>query len=79
MPKQRFRVVEYSSGFAVRDTETGQERWMSDGVDALFTATGRAMRPGSEYFRKTWQRALNENEGETLEAYFPDQWVKEDA
>ena len=68
--KHRFKVIEYSSGFAVRDTESGKERWMSDGVDTLFTKSGKAMRPGSEYFRKTWQRVLNANEEETAEAYF---------
>ena len=75
--KRRFRVVEYSSFFAVLDTQTGQEACMGDGVDTLFTQTGKTMRPGSEHFRRTWQRAMNENEPETLEAYFPEQFAKE--
>ncbi len=29
----RFQVIEYSSFFAVRDTHTGQEHPMGDGVD----------------------------------------------
>jgi hypothetical protein len=73
MRKHRFRVIEYSSGFAVQDTETGREVWMGDGVDTLFTRTGKAMRPGSEHFRRTWERILNDDEDETLQAYFPQQ------
>lgn len=68
--KHRFKVIEYSSFYAVRDTTTGKERAMSDGVDSLFTRTGKAMRPGSEYFRRAWERALNETPEETAEAYF---------
>lgn len=70
MKRKRFSVVEYASYYAVRDNSTGKEHAMSDGVDVLFTKTGRAMRPGSEYFRKTWERALNASESETEEAYF---------
>lgn len=70
--RNRFKVIEYSSGYAVRDTETGNEQWMSDGVDVLSTKTGKSMRPGSEYFRKAWEKSLNQNQAETAEAYFPD-------
>lgn len=71
--RHRFEVVEYDSGYAVRDRVSGEERWMSDGVDALSTPTGKSMKPGTEYFRKAWQRVLNENESETAEAYdFPE-------
>jgi len=66
----RFIVVEYSSGYAVRDRETNKEVWMSDGVDCVFTKLGRAMRPGSKYFRKAWQKSLNDSPNETEEAYF---------
>lgn len=75
--KHRFLVVEYSSFYAVRDKETGKEHPMGDGVDTLSTRTGKMMRPGSEYFRKSWQRFLNESPDETLEAYFPEQYKKE--
>ena len=68
----RFTVVEFNSGYAVRDRKTREEHWMSDGVGALTTGTGKALRPGSEYFRRTWTRALNSNQSETLEAYFPE-------
>ncbi len=77
--RHRFKVIEYSSGFAVLDTVTAREAWMGDGVDTLFTRTGRAMRPGSEHFRRTWQRALNADADETLLAYFPDQHRKENS
>jgi len=73
--KNRFKVVEYSSGYAVRDLTTNKEHWMSDGVDCLSTPTGRMMKPGSEYFRRTWERFLNSNVEETEEAYF-DEWPK---
>ena len=36
----RFNVIEYLSHFVVRDTQTGQERPMGDGVDTLFDAEG---------------------------------------
>jgi len=75
--KHRFKVVEYASFFAVRDSITGEEHVMSDGVDVLSTPTGKSMKPGSEYFRKTWERALNESPDEILEACFPEQFNKE--
>jgi len=68
--KHRFQVVEHSSYYAVVDTATGKEAAMSDGVDVVLTPTGRSMSPGTEHFRMTWQRALNENEAETEGAYF---------
>jgi hypothetical protein len=68
--KHRFIVVEYGSGYAVRDRETNKEHWMSDGVDCVFTKLGKSMRPGSEYFRKAWQKSLNASSSETEEAYF---------
>jgi hypothetical protein len=67
--KHRFKVVEHVSGYAVYDTVTTRSHWMSDGVDAVFTRSGKAMRPGSEHFRKEWERSLNQNESETAEAY----------
>jgi hypothetical protein len=70
--KNRFQVIEYSSFYAVRDSVTGNEHPMGDGVDTLSTPTGKIMRCGTEYFRKTWEKALNETPSETLEAYFPD-------
>ena len=70
--KHEFRVNEYSSYFAVEHTPTGREHAMSDGVDALTTPTGRNMKPGSEYFRATWEKVLNDNPAETREAYFPE-------
>jgi hypothetical protein len=70
--RRRFKVVEYASYYAVRDLWSPKEREhaMSDGVDCLFTKSGKAMRPGTEYFRLAWERALNENPSETAEAYF---------
>ncbi len=73
----RFVVVEYSSFFAVRDTHTGQERPMGDGVDTLFDADGKALSPGTSGFCEAWAEALNADEGETLAAYFPEQHREE--
>jgi hypothetical protein len=70
--KREFTVIEYASGYAVRHEPSGKQAWMSDGVDVLTTPTGRSMRPGSEYFRKTWQEHLNQIAGDTREAYFPE-------
>jgi hypothetical protein len=68
----RFAVVEYSSGFAVRDTATGREAWMGDGVDTLFDEEGEALWPGTPGFVEAWEAALNADEAETWEAYFAD-------
>lgn len=74
----RFTVVEHFNGYAVLDRKTRQKAWMSDGVDCLFTLkTGKALTPGSEYFRRVWTRDLNKNQSETLEAYFPEQYERE--
>ena len=75
--KHRFKVIEYSSFYAVLDTVTGEEHPMGDGVDTLFKENGKAMSPGSEWFRLCWQRWLNESPEETLEAYFPETYQKE--
>lgn len=66
----RFIVIEYLSHFVVRDTQTGQERPMGDGVDVLIDAEGTAILPGSPGFCLAWAEALNADEGETLAAHF---------
>jgi hypothetical protein len=68
--RHRFKVIEYASGYAVRDTKSGKEHWMSDGVDVLFTKGGKPRSPGTEAFRRDWERALNGSPDETAEAYF---------
>lgn len=79
MKRNRFTVIEYASFYAVRDNVSGAEAHMSDGVDSLFTPSGKAMTPGSEHFRRTWERSLNSSADETLEVYFPMQHRKENA
>jgi len=66
----RFIVIEYLSHYAVRDTQTGQERPMGDGVDTLFDAEGTPISPGTPGFCQQWAKALNADEAETLAAYF---------
>lgn len=72
-----FRVFEYSTGYVLKHVKSGQERWLGDGVDTLFDRNGRALTPGTERFRLTWERVLNENPDETMEAYFPELHKKE--
>jgi hypothetical protein len=67
-----FNVIEYSSFFAVRHVPSGDEHPMGDGVDTLFDQEGQALSPGTPGFVETWEKALNADEAETLEAYFPE-------
>jgi len=75
--KHRFLVQEFSSGYSLFDRMSQKSHWLSDGVDVLHTVNGKAMIPGSEYFRKTWERFFNDNEEETCKAYdFPSHEIK---
>jgi hypothetical protein len=65
MENNRFKVNEFSSGFELEDTVTGKTHWLSDGVDAI-----EGMTPGDDKFVETWEKSFNDNEDETLEAYF---------
>ncbi len=67
-----FKVNEWSSFFEVEHIATGKTHPMGDGVDTLFTRTGKAMSPGAKGFVKTWEKALNSSPDETTEAYFPE-------
>jgi hypothetical protein len=73
----RFQVIEYMSFFAIRDTVTGQEHPIGDGVDVLTDADGTTISPGTANFCEAWASALNSDEGETLEAFFPEQAARE--
>ncbi|MEZ5944903.1 MAG: hypothetical protein R3C18_26260 [Planctomycetaceae bacterium] len=73
MPQNKlFTVVEYGSFFAVRHNPSGDEHPMGDGVDSLFDDDGHALSPGTPGFVEMWQVALNADEQNALEAYFPD-------
>ena len=71
-----FSVIEYSSFFAVRHNATGEEHPMGDGVDTLSVdredGSTETLCPGTPGFIEAWEEALNEDEDETLEAYFPE-------
>ncbi len=69
----RFQVIEHLSHFTICDTQTGQEQAMGDGVDVLFDSDGTTISPGTTGFCESWAEALNGDEGETLQAYFPEQ------
>ncbi len=74
---QRFECVEHSSGFNVTDRITGESHGMSDGVDVDFGTEDSPLTVGMEGFREAWEASLNENQDETLEAYFPEQFERE--
>lgn len=68
---KEFECVEYLSFFAVKHIESGKERVMGDGVDAISDADGNSFYVGIVGFREMWEVYLNENY-DTLEAYFPE-------
>jgi len=70
MSKRTFTVVEYGSHYSVRHNRSGREAVMGDGVDVVFDKDGHALSPGTEKFRRQWQRDLNASAEETMEAYF---------
>jgi hypothetical protein len=57
--------------------QTGEERPLGDGVDTLFDADEMPISPGTPCFCQAWAEALNADECETLEAYFPELHEKE--
>jgi len=81
LPKPgRFVVHEQMSGFRVEDTETGEDHWLSDGVDCVPDPGGGELDmlpPGGELFCLLWAEQFNEDVAQTLEAYWPDQYEKE--
>jgi hypothetical protein len=70
MDMDRFQVVEYLSFFAIRDTQTGEERPLGDGVDTLFDDGGTPISPGTPGFCSAWSEALNADAAEALAVYF---------
>jgi hypothetical protein len=70
--ERRFRVIEYASFFSILDKITQDEKPMGDGVDSVFDENEKAMSPGDPNFIEEWEKRLNHNLQETLEAYFPD-------
>lgn len=72
----RFQVIEYSTGFTVTDTKSGASHWLDDGVNHDFGTLEKPLTVGMPGFRKAWELDLNDDL-ETLEAYFPEQFEKE--
>lgn len=66
----RFKVVEYSNGFAVVDLVTGLEHWLSDGVDVLFDEDDNPLSPGTPGFCEAWSEDLNSEPWVTMDAYW---------
>jgi hypothetical protein len=71
-----FTVNEHSSGFSVTHNESGENHWLSDGVDALGFDEGYqteeevTLHPGTLGFVELWTEAMN-HDGEAMQAYFP--------
>lgn len=65
-----FSVIEYSSFYAIRHNESGEEHPMGDGVDTLIGDDCRPISPATPGFREMWEDSLNTSEG-VLECYFP--------
>ena len=74
----RFKVNEFSSHFEVEDTISGETAQMGDGVDTLFDDDDHPISPGTEGFAEMWADVLNADESETLEAYFPEVFAREE-
>ena len=72
----RFQVIEYSAGFNVIDTKSGANHWLGDGVNHDFGTIEKPLTVGMPGFKEAWELDLNNNP-ETLEAYFPEQFEKE--
>jgi len=73
------RVHEWATGYAVEHIPTGQEHWMSDGVDAYwkYEETGLpfhdfAIQPRTKAWHKACQKDLRATYSNWLDAYFPD-------
>jgi hypothetical protein len=67
----RFRVEEFSMGFAVADLVTGLSHWLSDGVDVLFDEDDNAISPGTEGFCEAWAATFNAEPWVTMDVYWP--------
>lgn len=66
-----FAVIEHFNGFSVRHLPSGEEHWLSDGVDCVFDEEGEPICPGEPDFTAEWSESMNSPASETLEAYFP--------
>lgn len=72
----QFTVCEYSAGFALCDELTGEEKWLSDGVDALRVCIDEhdigevTLSPGCPFFVEAWEDSFNDDADTTREAYF---------
>ena len=66
-----FAVIEHFNGFSLRHLPSGEEHWLSDGVDVIFDAEGNALSPGDPEMIERWTEIFNVMPSETLEAYFP--------
>jgi hypothetical protein len=70
-----FTVEEHASGFSLTHNPSGRNHWLSDGVDVMTMEDGdddTTLHPGTIGFTMAWSDMMNNSEGETLEAYFPD-------
>lgn len=66
----RFWWYEASDGYYAYDNLTGESRGMGDGVDMLFTPSGRPMSPGTAAFNRAMDRWFRSDQTTIGEAYF---------
>ena len=62
-----FAVIEHFNGFSLRHLPSGEEHWLSDGVDVLFDEEGRSIPPGDPDFTTRWAEIFNAMPAETLD------------
>jgi hypothetical protein len=79
LSKGRFKVHEHFNGFELEDTKSEQRHWLSDGVDCVGAGpdSEEYLSPGTPGFTEIWSDDLNANQEETLQAYFPEVYAKE--
>ena len=76
-----FTVEEHISGFSLTHNPSGQNHWLSDGVDVMTMEDGDkdiTLHPGTIGFTMAWGDVMNNSLSETMEAYFPDTEQEED-
>lgn len=74
MADKMFKLVEVFNGFMVEHVPSGKRASCGDGCDRYAELEEGEIAPdiGSAQYLADWDDELNANQGETLEAYFPE-------
>jgi len=78
----RFEVVEVCNGYQIEDRNHSERHHLSDGVDVCTIENPESgeywtVPAGTPMLLIEWQRQFNEDPDQTLEAYWPEQFAKE--